>query len=354
MLAHGARPLRALCEAWNLEMHWDSVQDPFRARLVAWSEEVFIAHDSPGRLLPMATEVHDYARRLVISAVLAGQVSTQADVRRELSQMGEVVRTDSVSITVNLVGIKPGLSTRSTHVRFSGLLYAKNFDLALMLGLLGPTPLLPRFWKRNDDDGDIALAVELRARNAKNTAARALEFQRRLGLSHRRARLSTVTEVALATQIDMLALTAQIRVIPGRQPVTNPTMNLTYEPQYTSLSSDAIHIDSGESIPGRSGPGAGRESVDAKASGAAPAGVAAAFQGAFRNALDAIVDRILRWPFQRLRRRVSSATRTRDEAIAAAARERDLRRAHAASARRAARALEVIPAPARAPRSAHK
>ena len=354
VLAHGARPLRALCEAWNFEMHWDSMHDPFRAPLVAWSEEVFVAIDTPGRLLPIGTEVHEHARRLVISAVLAGKVNSQVEVRRELSQMGEVVRSDSRSITVDVHGTQTGSTTRKTHVRFSGLLYSKNFDLALMLKLLAPTPLLPRFWKRNDDDCDLALAVDLRVRNARNIAARAMEFQRRLGLSRRRARLSIVTDVSLTSQVEMPALKVDVRVIPGRQPVMNPTMSLTYEPQSAPLSIDAIHFDSGESVPRGSRPSAGREGVGAEASRAAPAGVAAAFQGAFRNAFDAIVDRILRRPIERLRRRVGSATRTRDAANAAATCERDLERANAAAIRRAARARELIPAPARAPGSAPK
>jgi len=347
VLAHGARPLRQLCEQWNLTMHWASVHDAFRARLASWAEEVHILNKSPDCKLPNGTPVHDHCRKQALAAVLAGRVNCQADMVREMEKIGEVVRTDIRSITVDLPGIAPRPKTSSTHVRLAGLLYSKAFNLALVLRLLAPTPVLPRFWKRNEDEDDLQRASKLRADLALKTAAHALEFQRRFAFNSKRARHSIVTEIAIATERAMPAFHADLRVHPDRHGFINSTINSNHEPQSAPCDVDPVHLERTESVSGGSGADAGRKGAAGTSSGLVPTGLAAVFQGAFRYAFDAVVDRILRKPLERLRRRIGRAAQARDPAIGEAALSGDIEGADATAVGRARRALKLFPQPAR-------
>jgi len=310
VLAHGARPLRQLCEQWNLTMHWASVHDPFRARLASWAEEVHILNKSPDCTLPIGTPIHDHCRKQALAAVLAGRVNCQADMASEMAKIGEVVRTDIRSITVNLPGIEPRPKTGSTHVRLAGLLYAKAFNLALVLSMLAPTPVLPRFWKRNEDEDDLQRASKLQADLALKTAKHALEFRRRFAFNSKRARHSIVSEIAIATERAMPAFRANLGVHPDRHLFNNSTIESNHERQSTTpCIDDPVHLDRPESVSGGGRAYAGRKDAGGTSSRPVSTGLAAVFQGAFRQAFDAAVDRILRQPLQRLLRRLGGAAR---------------------------------------------
>ena len=310
VLAHGARPLRQLCEQWNLTMHWASVHDPFRARLASWAEEVHILHESPDCTLPIGTLVHDHCRKQALAAVLAGRVNCQADMVREMAKIGEVVRTDIRSITVNLPGIEPRPKTGSTHVRLAGLLYSKAFNVGLVLSMLAPTPVLPRFWKRNEDDDDLQRASKLRADLALKTAAHALEFRRRFAFNSKRARHSIVSEIAIATERAMPAFRANLGVHPDRHLFNNSTIESNHERQSTTpCIDDPVHLDRPESVSGGGGADAGRKGAGGTSSGPVPAGFAAALQRGFRRAFDTALRRLFLQPLQQLRLRVGGAAR---------------------------------------------
>ena len=310
VLAHGARPLRQLCEQWNLTMHWASVHDPFRARLASWAEEVHILNKSPDCTLPIGTPIHDHCRKQALAAVLAGRVHCQADMVREMEKIGEVVRTDSRSITVDLPGIEPRPKSGSTHVRLAGLLYSRGFNLSLVLSMLAPTPMLPMFWKRNEDEDDLQHASKLRADLALKTAAHALEFQRRFAFNSKRARHIIVTEIAIATERAMPAFRADLGVHPGRHLFNNSTIESNHERQSTTpCIDDPVRLGRPESVSGGGGAEAGRKGAGRTSSGPVSTGLAAVFQGAFRRAFDAAVDRILRKPLERLLRRLGGAAR---------------------------------------------
>lgn len=347
VLAHGARPLRQLCEQWNLTMHWASVLDPFRARLASWAEEVHILHESPDCILPIGTPVHDHCRKQALAAVLAGRVNCQADMVREMEKIGEVVYRDIRSITVDLPGIEPHPKTGSTHVRLAGQLYSKAFNLSLVLSMLAPTPVLPRFWKRNEDEDDLQRASKLRADLALKTAKHALEFRRRFAFNSKRARHSIVTEIAISTERAMPAFRANLGVHPDRHLFNNSTIESIHERQSAPCTDDPVHFERTESVPRGSGADDGRKGAGGKASGAVPTGLAAVFQGAFRHAFDTAVDRILRQPLERLLRRLGGATRASDPAIGETALPGDIEGADAIAIERAQRALKLFPQPAR-------
>ena len=310
VLAHGARPLRQLCEQWNLTMHWASVHDPFRARLASWADEVHILHESPDCTLPMGTPIHDHCRKQAVAAVLAGLVNCQADMVREMGKIGEVVRTDIRSITVNLPGIEPRPKTGSTHVRLAGLLYAKAFNLALVLSMLAPTPMLPRFWKRNEDEDDLQRASKLRANLALKTAKHAIEFRRRFSLNSKRARHSIITEIAIATERALPAFRANLVVFPNRHLFNNSPIESNHERQFTTLCiDDPVHPERSESVFGGGGADTGRKGAGGTSSRPVSADLATVFKGAFRRAFDAAVDRILREPLEQLLRRLGGAAR---------------------------------------------
>ena len=317
VLAYGARPLRQLCEQWNLTMHWASVHDPFRARLASWAEEVHILNKSPDCTLPIGTPIHDHCRKQALAAVLAGRVSCQADMVCEMAKIGEVVRTDSRSITVDLPGIEPRPKSGRTHVRLAGLLYAKAFNPALVLSMLAPTPVLPRFWKRNEDADDLERASKLRADLALKTTAHAFEFRRRFAFNTQRAGHSIVTEIAINTERAMPAFHAELRIRPDRHLFINSTIYSDHERQSALCTDDPVHLDRPESVSGRSGADTGRKGSGGTSPGPVPPSLAAAFQGAFRHAFDAVVDRILRQPLQRLLHRIGGADRTGDAGIGA-------------------------------------
>ena len=315
-LAYGARPLRQLCEHWNLTMHWASVQDPFRARLASWAEEVHILNKLPDCTLPIGTPVHDHCRKQALAAVLVGRVNCQADMVREMEKIGKVVRTGIRSITVDMPGIEPRPKSGSTHVRLAGLLYAKAFNLALVLNMLVPTPVLPRFWKRNEDEDDLQRASKLRVDLALKTAAHALEFQRRFALNSKRARHSIVTEMAIATERAMPAFRANLGVHPDRHLFNNSTIESNNECQFTTpCIDDPVHPERPESVSGGGGAYAGGKGASGTSSRPVSTGLAAVFQGAFRRAFDAAVDRILRQPLERLLRRLGGATRASGAAV---------------------------------------
>lgn len=309
VLAHGARPLRQLCEEWNLTMHWASVHDAFRARLASWAEEVHILRESPDCILPVETPVHDHCRKQALAAVLAGRVNCQADMVRELEKIGEVVRADIRSITVDLPGIEPRPKTGSTHVRLAGLLYSRGFNLSLVLSMLAPTPVLPMFWKRNEDDDDLQRASKLRADLALKTAKHAIEFRRRFAFNSKRARHSIVTEIAIATERAMPAFRADLGVHPDRHLFIHSTIESNHERQSAPCTDDPVHPDRPESVSGGGGADTGRKGAGRTSSGPVSTGLATVFQGAFRRAFDAAVDRILRQPLERLLRRLGGAAR---------------------------------------------
>ena len=308
VLAHGARPLRKLCELWNSSQHWASVHDSFRAQLASWAEETLI-EDLPGRALPIGTKVHDFARKLAIAAVLDDRVACQADMERELAKVGPVVRRDVRSITLSVPGIAPRAKARNSHVRLAGLLYAKDFDRCRVLQLLAPTPVLAMHWKRDTDEEDLEQAARLKTALIRDITRHAAEVEHRYAVSKKRSRHSVVTEIALATGAAVKTLNSQTHAELERVLVTNSLTDRPHERPFPQRADVPHGFDSRELALAGNGPEPGQISPDRAAPGFVPTSFAGALQRGFRRAFDTAVRKLFLQPLQQLRLRVGGAAR---------------------------------------------
>lgn len=193
----GIRPLRELCRMINLEKGWADPSDPCRAQLAYWKSDVVIQEDVLERNLSNGTNVHEYARSLILSGVLQGQLATQQDVASTLAQIGRVEKLDRHSITVSVPGIRPR-GRVGIRVKFAGLLYAHDFDPLRILGLLGPWSVPQHQLRRNTTaEEDLREAASLTEKFKRDVARRAEEMKRRYAPTPTRARRSLTTRVGL-------------------------------------------------------------------------------------------------------------------------------------------------------------
>lgn len=186
----GLRPLKELCRYLNLRHGWADPEDAFRGRLAWWSQDL----TGPG--LPSGTGVHAHARALAIAAVLEDRVASQAEMVRVLQPLGEVVGLGRHSITLDVAGLALNGPRKIASVKFSGLLYARDFDRAGVLRSLAPAPLPAALTRRDTPLEDQRLADVLLARMRLDIKKRAEALAERYAVKRARARYSLVTRIA--------------------------------------------------------------------------------------------------------------------------------------------------------------
>ena len=340
VLAHGARPLRKLCELCNSRMHWASVHDPFRAQLASWAEETII-EDLPGRSLPIGIKVHDFARKLAIAAVLGDRVACQADMERELAKVGSVVRRDVRSITLSVPGIAPRGKARNSHVRLTGLLYSRDSDRGRILQLLAPTPVLAMHWKRDTDEEDLKQAARLKAALIRDIIRHAAEVEHRYAVSEKRSRHSVVTEITLATGAAVKTLNSQTHAELERALVINSSTDCPHELPRPERADVSDGFDSRQLALAGNGSEPGQISPDRVAPGFVPRSFASALQRGFRRAFEVVLRRLLLESLRQLRHLVGGAARAGDAGVATGELPGDLE-GNRVKAERAADALSFV------------